>query len=74
MGVGAFVWIPLSLAVGRRPVFLLCTIILLLATMLAVVSGNLYMHLVSVCLQGLSVGISSSTVSCLLDGKYNGFH
>jgi MFS family permease len=74
MGVGAFVWIPLSLAVGRRPVFLLCTIILLLATVLAVLSRNLYVHLVAVCLQGLSVGIFSSTVSCLFDGKYHGFH
>jgi hypothetical protein len=42
MGVSAFLWIPLLLAIGRRPVFLLCTIIMLLATLWAGIAGNFY--------------------------------
>src|SRR6266498_873754 len=63
MGIGAFLWIPLSLAVGRRPVFLLCNVILLLSTAWAWAAGSFYQLLVAACLQGLAMGISASTVS-----------
>lgn len=62
MGIGAFLWIPLSLAIGRRPVFLLCTVIMLLATMWAGTAGNFYQLLIATCLQGLAEGVNSSMV------------
>lgn len=61
MGIGAFLWIPLSLAIGRRPVFLLGTMIMLLATLWAGIAGNFYQLLIAVCLQGLAEGVNTST-------------
>lgn len=63
MGLGAFVWIPLSLAIGRRPVFVLCTILLTLSTLGCGLSRSFYQHLVAHAFQGLSVGIILSVVS-----------
>lgn len=65
MGIGAFVWVPLSLAVGRRPVFLLCAVILLLSTIWAALAGSFYQLLAAICLQGLAEGLATSTVCCL---------
>jgi MFS family permease len=62
MGIGAFLWIPLSLAIGRRPVFLLGTIIMLLATFWAGLAGSFYQLLAAVCLQGLAEGVNTSMV------------
>ena len=66
MGVGAFVWIPLSLAVGRRLVFLLCAVIMTLATIWAGAAGSFYQLLAAICFQGLAEGLSTSAVSDLL--------
>ena len=66
LGVAAFIWIPLSLAIGRRPVFLLCTVIMLLATLWAGVSGSFRQLLAAACLQGFAGGLAMSTVRCLL--------
>jgi MFS family permease len=65
MGIGAFLWIPLSLAIGRRPVFLLGTMIMLLATLWAGIAGNFYQLLIAVCLQGLAEGVNTSMVTDL---------
>jgi MFS family permease len=62
MGIGAFVWVPLSLAIGRRPVFLLCAAILLLGTVWAAIAGSFYQLLAAICLQGLAEGLATSTV------------
>ena len=63
MGIGAALWIPLSLAIGRRPVFLLASALLLFSTAGAAVSQTIYEHLVARCLQGLAFGASGSVVS-----------
>ncbi|PVH79004.1 major facilitator superfamily transporter [Cadophora sp. DSE1049] len=60
MGLGALIWIPLSLAVGRRPVFLLCTVILFLSSALAGFASNFGQLLVAACFIGLAQGLSSS--------------
>ncbi|CZR67367.1 uncharacterized protein PAC_17266 [Phialocephala subalpina] len=61
-GIGALIWVPLSIAIGRRPVFLLCSLLLTLSTLMAAVSRSFYMHLIARCLQGIAGGISPSTM------------
>ncbi|KAF2189375.1 hypothetical protein K469DRAFT_748034 [Zopfia rhizophila CBS 207.26] len=63
MGVGAFIWIPLSLAIGRRTVFLLCAFILVASTALSGTAQNFTQYLVAVSLQGLAEGFSTSVHS-----------
>lgn len=63
LGLAAFLWIPLSLAVGRRPVFLLCTVIMLFATAWAGISESFHQLLAAACFQGLAGGLALSTVS-----------
>jgi MFS family permease len=63
MGIGAFCWIPFSLAIGRRPVFLLCTVLMLLAIIGAGTAGNFYQLLIAVCVQGLAEGVNTSMVA-----------
>ncbi|KAK1986947.1 major facilitator superfamily transporter [Colletotrichum cereale] len=60
LGLGAFLWIPLSVAVGRRPVFLLASCCLTLATVLAANASGFYQLLGALSLQGLSAGLSFS--------------
>src|SRR3954469_9382392 len=62
-GIGALAWVPLSMAIGRRPVFLLCALLLTLSTLMAALSHNFYTHLAARCLQGIAGSISPSTVS-----------
>ncbi|KAH9208091.1 major facilitator superfamily transporter [Leptodontidium sp. 2 PMI_412] len=62
MGIGAFIWIPLSLAIGRRPVFLLCNVILFLFTILAASARTFHQLLISICFQGLAQGAGTSLV------------
>ncbi|KUJ06922.1 major facilitator superfamily transporter [Mollisia scopiformis] len=61
-GIGALTWVPLSLVIGRRPVFLICTILLTFSTYLAAVSQTFYVHLLARCLQGTAGAISPSTM------------
>ncbi|KAK1994872.1 MFS general substrate transporter [Colletotrichum falcatum] len=60
LGLGAFLWIPLSVALGRRPVFLLASCFLILATILAANASGFYQLLAILSLQGLSAGLSLS--------------
>lgn len=62
-GIGAAIWVPLSLAIGRRPVFLLATVILTVSMFMAAVSQSFQVHLLARCLQGLAGAVSPSTVS-----------
>jgi predicted MFS family arabinose efflux permease len=62
-GVGALIWVPISMAIGRRPVFLFSTILLPLATLMAAISRSFFIHLLARCLQGLAGAISLSTAS-----------
>lgn len=63
MGVGAFLWIPLSLAIGRRPVLILSNIVLVSATVWAGFARNFYQLMGAICLMGLGEGASTSVVS-----------
>jgi MFS family permease len=65
MGVAAFLWVPLSLAVGRRPVFLLCTLMMLFSTIWAGVSRSFNEQLAAACTQGFSGGLAFSTVNTI---------
>ncbi|GKT57997.1 major facilitator superfamily transporter [Colletotrichum tofieldiae] len=60
LGLGAFLWIPLSVAIGRRPVFLLASCFLTLATILAANASGFYQLLGALSLQGFSAGLSLS--------------
>ncbi|KAK1573870.1 major facilitator superfamily transporter [Colletotrichum navitas] len=60
LGIGAFLWIPLSVAVGRRPVFLLASCCLTLATVLAAKASGFYQLLGALTLQGFSAGLGLS--------------
>jgi hypothetical protein len=63
MGIAALLWIPSTLAWGRRPVYLLSIILLFISTLGAGLSTSFSQLLVSVCLQGLAEGINTSAVS-----------
>lgn len=63
MGVGFFLWIPLSVAFGRRPVILASSIMLTGATLGAGFASNFYVLLVGICLIGFAGGATLSTVS-----------
>lgn len=64
-GIGALIWVPLSMAIGRRPVFIFCSILLALSTAMAGFSRNFRTHLAARCFQGFAGSISPSTVSSL---------
>ena len=63
MGVGNFLFVPLSVMLGRRAVFLFSNILMLAAIIWAAKSDNFTSHLAARCLQGLTCGISD----CLVD-------
>ncbi|KAL2873374.1 hypothetical protein SGCOL_011455 [Colletotrichum sp. CLE4] len=68
LGLGAFLWIPLSVAVGRRPVFLLASCFLTLATALAANASGFYQLLGALSLQGFSAGLSlSASILIVID-------
>ncbi|KAL1961573.1 hypothetical protein VTN77DRAFT_1425 [Rasamsonia byssochlamydoides] len=62
MGVGNFLFVPLSIALGRRPIFLLNSMLMVASLIWAAKSESFASHLGARCLQGLSAGISD----CLL--------
>ncbi|KPM41129.1 hypothetical protein AK830_g5436 [Neonectria ditissima] len=61
LGLGVFFWVPLSLASGRRPVFLLACVTLMLGTLLAAVANSFGLLLAAVCIQGFAAGFALST-------------
>jgi MFS family permease len=62
MGIGAFLWVPLSLALGRRPVFLLAALLNFIATIAAGFSRSVGELLFFVCLLGFGQGFSVTSV------------
>ncbi|CZT45797.1 uncharacterized protein RSE6_06150 [Rhynchosporium secalis] len=67
-GIGAVIWVPLSMAVGRRPVFIICTLLLTISTLMAALSQDFHTHLTARCLQGSAAAISpSSMILMILD-------
>ncbi|KAI8648316.1 hypothetical protein NCS56_01515900 [Fusarium sp. Ph1] len=62
MGLGNFFFVPLSMALGRRFVFILSNILLLASIVWAAKSQSFESHLGARCLQGLAAGVAD----CLL--------
>ncbi|KAF7866865.1 hypothetical protein EAF04_005706 [Stromatinia cepivora] len=60
IGIGAFLWIPLSLAIGRRSVLLIANVILLSSTLWAGVATRFHSLLIAVSFHGLAEGVSTS--------------
>lgn len=62
-GLGYLLGIPLSTALGRRPVFLCAAIITTVATFWAGAAGSFEELIVTLCFQALAVGTSVGMVS-----------
>lgn len=62
IGIGALLWLPLSLALGRRPVFILTALMMPLAGLGAGFSTNFHTLFACVCLLGLGQGFSVTSV------------
>lgn len=60
MGIGNLIGMPLALAIGRRPVFLTSTLILVLSGGLCAGQKSYTMHLASRCVMGLAAGQSEA--------------
>lgn len=63
IGIGSLLWLPLTLALGRRPVFLIVALIQPIATLGAGFSSNFHALLTCVCIVGLGQGFSITAVS-----------
>ncbi|KAH7394265.1 major facilitator superfamily domain-containing protein [Phaeosphaeria sp. MPI-PUGE-AT-0046c] len=63
--IGAIVWVPLTIGVGRRPVFLFVTIITMAATLGAGYTSTFEQFLACVCFLGLGQGFAL-TVTLLI--------
>lgn len=61
-GLGYLVSIPISTAVGRRPIFVTSAVVTALSTIWAGFSGNYYELLAAVCFQALAVGTAIGMV------------
>jgi MFS family permease len=62
MGIGAFIWIPLTIGMGRRPVFLLASFLTLLATLGAGYAQTFPQLLACICFLGLGEGFALTAV------------
>ena len=63
---GNFIVLPLSLAVGRRPVFLASIVVLLAATIGGALQNSYSGHLAARIVQGLATGASESVLPLML--------
>lgn len=63
MGISFFFWIPLCVAFGRRPVLIISSLMLAIATLGAGFAAGFYQLLVAICFIGFAVGATLSTVS-----------
>ncbi|EUC31254.1 hypothetical protein COCCADRAFT_27983 [Bipolaris zeicola 26-R-13] len=66
IGLGNYIILPLGLAYGRRPVFLVSMVILFVATIAAAVQNSYNGHLASRIVQGLATGSSESLLPLML--------
>ncbi|KAK0113011.1 hypothetical protein ONS95_014721 [Cadophora gregata] len=66
VGLSQFIWIPLSLAIGRRPVFLLANILLAVGSIYAALSPNFYHHVAAQSLQSVASGFTFSALGLML--------
>lgn len=63
MGISFFLWVPLSVAFGRRPILVISSVILTLGTLGSGFATNFQGLLAGVCFIGLGVGATLSVVS-----------
>ncbi|KAG5805379.1 hypothetical protein H9Q74_010989 [Fusarium xylarioides] len=66
VGLGNFIILPVALAYGRRPVFLISTVVLLAATVGSAAQNSYNGHLASRVMQGLATGASESLLPLML--------
>ncbi|ORY14654.1 major facilitator superfamily domain-containing protein [Clohesyomyces aquaticus] len=66
MGLGAFLWVPLTFALGRRPSFLIASSLLLISVVLAGISTNFYGLLLCICAMGFAEGFALSVVFLII--------
>ena len=69
IGIGGLLWLPLSLALGRRPAFLIAALTMPLAAIGAALSTDFHALFGCVCLLGLGQGFSVTSVRCLPHNK-----
>jgi hypothetical protein len=62
MGIGAFIWVPLTIGMGRRPVFLFASLLTLLATLGAGYAQTFSQLLACICFLGLGEGFALTAV------------
>jgi MFS family permease len=60
--IGAFIWIPLTIGMGRRPVFLLASLLILFATLGTGYSQNFSQLLACMCLMSLGEAFALTAV------------
>jgi len=63
MAVGALFWVPLTIGMGRRPVFLIASFVTMLATLVAGYTRDFQQLLACVCFMGLGEGFALIAVS-----------
>ncbi|CAK7210588.1 hypothetical protein SEUCBS140593_000881 [Sporothrix eucalyptigena] len=66
IGLGNFIILPLALAVGRRPVFIGSSLVLLATTIAAALQNSYNGHLAARIVQGLATGASESLLPLML--------
>ncbi|KAM0346428.1 hypothetical protein ACHAPU_005492 [Fusarium lateritium] len=66
IGLGNYIILPLSLAYGRRPIFLVSIVVLFASSVAAATQNSYYGHLVSRILQGIATGASESLLPLML--------
>jgi hypothetical protein len=69
MAIGALVWVPLTIGMGRRPVFLFASVVLLVATLGAGYAQTFPQLLGCVCFLGLAEGFALTAVCDLPSPK-----
>lgn len=69
MAVGSFLWIPLTIGMGRRPVFLIVSVTLIVACIGAGYSQSFQQLLGCICFLGLAEGFALTAVSSLISLK-----
>jgi MFS family permease len=62
MAIGAFIWIPLTIGMGRRPILLLASLLTLLATLGAGFTQNFQQLLACTCFLGFGEGFALTAV------------
>jgi MFS family permease len=62
MALGSFVWIPLTIGMGRRPVFLLASLLMLFATLGTGYAQNFPQVLACMCLLSLGEAFALTAV------------